>query len=106
MPESIRAVAARCRARACASRSGLLLVVVLRGEDVSAHAREASVPENGGVDVLMSAPAQEAQLPKCGGATESGGGALTLEQSLDHASRGKGSDRMGDSEKGPGDRRV
>ena len=98
VPESIRAVAARCRARACASRSGLLPVVVIRGEDVLAHAREASVPESGGVDVSM----QEAQLPKSGGATESGGRALTLEQSLDHASPGKGSDRMEDEERGLG----
>ena len=58
----------RCRARACASHGGLLPLVVVRGEDVSAHAHDAPLPENGGV-------------------TESGGEVTASEQSLDHVSR-------------------
>ena len=50
VPESIRAVAARCRARACASQHEARPVVVLRGEDglAQAQAREASVLKSGG----------------------------------------------------------
>ena len=53
------------------TRNGLRPLVVIRGEDVTAHAQEAPLPENGGV-------------------TESGGGATAPKQSLDHASPGKG----------------
>ena len=66
VPESIRAVAARCRARACASRNGVRPVVVLRGEGVSAHAqaREACVQKNGGVEEMSSASAQLTRNPR------------------------------------------
>ena len=50
VPESIRAVAARCRARAGALQREVRPVVVLRGEDGSAQAqaREASLLKSGG----------------------------------------------------------
>ena len=69
VPEAIRAVAARCRARASASRNEVRPVVVLRGEGVSAQAqaREAYVQKNGGVEEMSSASAREAPLLKSGG---------------------------------------
>ena len=102
MPESIRAVAARCHARACASRNGVRPVVVLRGEGVSAHAqaREACVQKNEGVEETSSASAREAPLLESGG--ECGVATVTSEQSLGHASPGKGRDWMEDDEKVPG----
>ena len=50
VPESIRAVAARCRARASAFQREVRPVVVLRGEDglAQAQAREASLLKSGG----------------------------------------------------------
>ena len=92
VPESICAIAARCRARACAPRSAVRPVVVLRGEDVSAHAqaREAYVQRNGGVEEMPSALAREAPLLENGG--ESKATPATVEQSLGHASPGRGRD--------------
>ena len=102
VPETIRAVAARCRARAYASRGGVRPVVVLRGEGVPAHAqaREAHVQENGGVEEKSSASAREAPLLKSRG--ECGAAPTTLEQSLSHVSPGKGRGWMEDDERAPG----
>ena len=50
----------------------------------------------------QEARAREADVPESGEVAESGKGALTLKQSLDHASPGKGKGRMGDDEIGPG----
>ena len=68
VPETIRAVAAQCRARASASRNEARRVVALWGEGVSAHAqaREAYVQKNGGVEEMSSASAREAPLLKSG----------------------------------------
>ena len=64
VPESIRAVAARCRPRAGALHDEVRPVAVLRGEDGSAQAqaREAYVQGNGGVEDISSASAREAPL--------------------------------------------
>ena len=69
VPESIRAVAARCRARAGALTRAVRPVVVLRGEDGSAQAqaREASGQDCGGVTATSSASAREAPLVENGG---------------------------------------
>ena len=66
VPESIRAVAVRCRARAGAFNREVRPVVVLRGEDgtAQAQAREASGQDCGGVKATS---AREAPLPENGG---------------------------------------
>ena len=90
VPESVRAAAARCRARACAPRSAVRPVVVLRGEGVSAHAqaREAYVQKYGGVEEISSASAREAPVLENGG--ESRVTSATAEQqSLGHVPPGK-----------------
>ena len=73
MPESIRAVVDRCRARAWAPRGGLLPIVVVRGEGVAAQAQQEDVT-----------PSQS------GGAPESGGEEAASDQMMETYLTGKG----------------
>ena len=67
VPESIRAVVARCQARACAQRGGFHPLVVVRGEDVYALApqKDAPLPENRGATGSGGEVTASGQLGAC-----------------------------------------
>ena len=101
VPESIRAVAARCRARADALNREVRLDGVLRGESGSSYApaREASEQDHEEVRATSPAQAREASLLRSGGA--SGVSKVTNEQQpLCHALPGRENYGQGTGETG------
>ena len=90
VPESIQAVAARCRARAGALQGEVRPVVVLRGEDGTAQAQAREGIRTGlrGVEDKSSASAREAPLVENRGESRASM-ATTKQQPLCHASPGR-----------------
>ena len=97
VPESIRAVVARCRARASSPTCVARPVVVLRGEEVesaAARAQGAHVQKNGGE--ISPDMAREASLQKDGEELRE------IQQPIDHASPGREISGQGGDDKGAG----